>query len=118
MVIRSVIFYSSEVTKNIAINIAKGLKGYVDVENYSLSNPHIEMDPFHNVIFIVENKNEDLLNCIKKYEIYLPFKSIFIVLLAEKSIEIDLIEYDLIKSNDIKELVVHSIKKINETQLS
>ena len=35
MIRRSIIFYSSDLTKNIAINIAKGLKGYVDVENYS-----------------------------------------------------------------------------------
>ncbi len=116
MIVRSIIFYSSDVCKNIAINIAKGLKGYVDVESYSINNPHIEMDQFHNVIFVVENQNEDLLNCLKKYAIYLPFKSMYFVLFSDKNIKFSYEDYKLIKTDNIKELVVNSIEQINSNK--
>lgn len=115
MIIRSIVFYSSDLTKNIAINIAKGLKGYVDVENYSLKNEHIDYDPFHNIIFVLENINEDFLNAIKKYSLQFYFKNNYICFLSEKEMPIKYSnKFIVIKEMDPKKLVNESIKVIND----
>ena len=113
MIKRSIVFYSSDLTKNIAINIAKGLNGYVDVENYSFENKHIDMNPFHNVIYVVENKNEDLLKNIKKYAIHYDFKSKYICILSDKCFQIKDMNFKIICSSDVKKLVIKSIETIN-----
>lgn len=113
MIVRSIIFYSSPFTKTIAINIAKGLKGYVDVENYSYPNKHIDMDPFHNVIYVVEKNNEDLIKNIKKYAIYYAFKQKYICLLDSKPFTIKEEKFNFICFEEPKQLVVESIEKIN-----
>lgn len=113
MIRRSIIFYSSDLTKNIAINIAKGLKGYVDIENYSYENKHIDMDPFHNVIYVIENKNNDLIKSIKKYAIYYTFKRKYLCVLSDKNSFFKDIEFKNICYKDIKKLVVKSIEIIN-----
>lgn len=75
--IRSIVFYFQ--AKEKAIEIAKLLKGYVDVEDGEKENPHIDIDPFHNVIFvssIVTTKYDEL---IKKYELDNSSKRIYII---------------------------------------
>lgn len=79
MVIRSIIFYSCEQTKTKAINIAKLLKGYVDIEDLTKSNPHIDMQQFLNVVIINQDKEDGVKKIIAKYELNSTDKCIYLI---------------------------------------
>lgn len=78
MIIRSIIFYFEYVDKERVLSLAKLLNGYVDVEDASLANPHIDIEPFHNVIVFTKSskKGMDLFN---KYSIYQSKKHLYII---------------------------------------
>ena len=52
MIVRSVIFFLFQKEKELSIDLAKKLKGYVDIENIGLNNPHIDYSQYHNIIFV------------------------------------------------------------------
>ncbi len=79
MIIRSIIFYSCEQTKKKAINIAKLLNGYVDVEDLTKENPHIDMKQFFNVIIINQNEEDLVKNIILKYNLNSSNKCIYLI---------------------------------------
>lgn len=77
MPLRSIIFHFQAQEK--AIEIAKLLKGYVDVEDGEKTNLHVDIVPFDNVIFvskIVSSKYDEL---IQKYDLANAGKRIYIV---------------------------------------
>ena len=76
MIVRTEIFYFNN--KEDAINLAKKLKGYVDVENGNLLNPHIDIKPFHNIIIFCEEKT-NVENLLSKYYSYISEKNIYII---------------------------------------
>ncbi len=76
MIIRSEIFYYDCLDK--ACEIARRLKGYVDVENAKKENPHIDMSQFHQVIFVFNNGFDCELE-VKKYENELKNKKVYII---------------------------------------
>ena len=110
MITRTIIFYSSLLSKEVAIDIVKGLKGYVDVENYSYENQHIDMDPFHNVVYVVENKDKDFIKSVKKYAIFNAFKQNFLCILGDKKFVMNDYSFEIINYKDAKKLVLKSIE--------
>lgn len=110
MVLRSIVFYLGNV-KQEAIELAKNISGYVDVENGEKDNPHIFMDPFHFVVILVDTSQSRSEICLKKlckkYGASFANKKVFIYLLKnenkkrEMNFQIDYV--DEIKSMNIKE---------------
>ncbi len=65
-IIRSIIFFFSEIDKEKSLEIAKNLKGYVDVEDGKKENPHIDIKQFQNII-IVSKHDYEFTRIINKY---------------------------------------------------
>lgn len=77
MIIRTEIFYFSDEDRLKSIEIAKLIKGYVDIEDGRKENPHIDINPFHNIILIYPNSYLDFI--INKYNLLNLNKRLFLL---------------------------------------
>lgn len=95
MVVRSILF-AFEDTKDLAIYMTKNLIGTIDVENLAKDNPHIDMIPFHFVIFLMNPSKENqniFFTKLKQYEKYLSLKEVYLCLTSNESLEKGLPSY-------------------------
>lgn len=102
MIIRSIIFYFYD-CKDKAIEIAKLLKGYVDVENGEKDNEHIFIEQFSNIIFVDNANNDKIDKAIKKYELNDKDKHLYIV---GNNVINNAVSFDFdLKSNEIANVI-------------
>lgn len=88
MPVRSVVFYLSKTgsVEEVAMKLAKTLDGYNDVENIKRNLDHVNLAPFHRVVFgcsIRFNKlNKKFLKTVNKYKKQLKGKKVVCYLLG------------------------------------